>query len=231
MVFRFRHLKRNIERKHFTLTSKIESYFIRRIIQSYPRWVTPDLLTYSALIIGILFVPVYYLTNFDLSYIWVANLLFFFHWFTDATDGSLAIYRRRPRPNYGNYIDHTFDNITLLALTIGLGLSPMLSMEVVITALIVAYLWNLQAAYFSSYEGVLRISSRGLGSTEGRILIVLMQTYYFFLPNDKPFGVHMIEIYAWIATAILFAIFVFDFVKNSAHLRRVDDARLARRNK
>ena len=223
--------KRNIDRNHLPLLSKIEAPITEKIIKSYPKWVTPDLLTYSALLLGLSLIPIYYLSNFDPNYIWLANLIFFLHWLTDSTDGGLAYYRKTPRPNYGNYIDHVFDNITLLAIFIGLGLSPILSMPLAVGLFIVTYLWNIQAAYYSSYEGVLRVSSRGFGGTEGRLLVVLMQTHWLVFPNNYIFGMHALELGAWIVVLIVSFFVALDVAKNLTYLRKVDDAALKRRNK
>jgi len=222
----FTQSKRNIERKHLTLLSKIEAPILEKIIKLYPKWVTPDLLTYSALLLGLSLIPIYYLTNFNPSYIWLANLLFLLHWITDSTDGGLAYHRKTPRPNYGNYIDHVFDNITIFSIFIGLGISPILSMPVAIALLIVFYLWNLQSAYLSAYEGTLRISSRGFGGTEGRLLVILLQTHWFFVPNNYIFGIHALELLSWIVLSIVTLAFILDVTKNLAYLRKEDDAKL-----
>ena len=218
--------KRNVERKHLTPLSVIEAPIIEKIIKLYPKWVTPDLLTYSALLLGLSLIPIYYLSNFNPNYIWLANLVFLLHWITDSTDGGLAYYRKTPRPNYGNYIDHVFDNITLLSIFIGLGISPIWSMQVAIALLIVIYLWNLQAAYYSSYEGTLRISSRGFGGTEGRLLVVLMQTHWLFFPNNYIFGIHALELGAWLALLTVSIAYLLDVMRNLAYLRKEDDAKL-----
>ena len=221
--------KRNIERKHFTPTSASEAQIIHKIVKSYPKWVTPDLLTYSALFLGLLLIPIYYLVNFDRNFIWLANLVFLLHWLTDATDGSLAYYRKMPRPNYGNYIDHVFDNLTLFGIFFGLGLSSIISMPIAIALLIVIYLWNLQASYLSHYEGHVRLSSRGFGSTEGRILVVLMQTHWFFFPNNYIFGIHGIELGAWIALLVIAIAVIMDIGKNLAYLKKIDELALRRK--
>lgn len=227
----FAQSKRNIERKHLTPLSKIEAPILEKIIKSYPKWVTPDLLTYSALLLGLSLIPIYYLSNFDVNYIWLANLVFFLHWITDSTDGGLAYYRKTPRPNYGNYIDHVFDNITILSIFIGLGLSPILSIEVAVALLIVFYLWNLQSAYLSAYEGTLRISSRGFGGTEGRLLVILLQTHWFFFPDNFISGIHALELVAWIVLFIVSIFYILDVVKNLAYLRKEDDKKLKLINK
>jgi phosphatidylglycerophosphate synthase len=227
----FKQSKRNLERKHLTPLSAIEAPILEKIIKLYPKWVTPDLLTYSALLLGLSLIPIYYRSNFNPNYIWLANLVFLLHWLTDSTDGGLAYYRKTPRPNYGNYIDHVFDNITLLSIFLGLGLSPILSMPAAIALLIVTYLWNIQAAHFSSYEGVLRISSRGFGGTEGRLLVVLMQTHWLVFPNNYIFGMHALELISWIVLSVVTLAFMLDVAKNLAYLRKVDDAALKRRNK
>lgn len=225
----FKQLTRNIERKHLTPLSKIEAPIIEKLVRIYPKWVTPDILTYSALFISLSLIPIYYLVNFDKNFIWLASLIYFLHWLTDGTDGALAYYRKIPRPNYGNYIDHVFDNIALFAFFFGLGLSPILSMPVAIALLIVIYLWNIQASYLGYYEGTARISSRGFGGTEGRLLIVLMQTHWFFLPNNFVFGMQGIELSAWIALLVIGIALIFDVGKNLAYLKNVDESALRKK--
>ena len=227
----FKDTKRNIERKHITPTSAIESYIIDKIVRIYPQWVTPDLLTFSAFFFGLLLLPVYYLSNFNPSFIWVASLLYFLHWFTDATDGSLAIYRKRPRPNYGNYIDHTLDSITLIAMILGLGISPILSIEVSLALLFVFFIWDLQAAYLSSYEKVVRISTHGFGGTEGRMLVILLQTHWFFFQDNIIFGMPAMELIAWTVLAVMSVFVIRDVIKNASYLKAVDETKLPKTGK
>ena len=102
-------------------------------------------------------------------------------------------------------------------------------MPVAIALLIVIYLWNLQASYLGNYEGYVRLSSRGFGSTEGRILVVLMQTHWFFFPNNYIFGIHGIELGAWIALLVIAIAVILDIGKNLAYLKKVDELALRRK--
>jgi hypothetical protein len=69
----------------------------------------------------------------------VASALLVVHWLGDSLDGTLARVRRIERPKYGYYLDHLVDAGATIAIGVGLGLSPYMTL-VTGLAIVIAYL-------------------------------------------------------------------------------------------
>ena len=102
-----------------SILSNLERRFISWMLPKFPNWITPDILTLIAFLSGVLILISYYLSNFNKYFLFLASFFIFLHWFADSHDGGLARFRKIPRPNYGYYIDHILDMITVLFIFLG----------------------------------------------------------------------------------------------------------------
>ena len=148
-----------------------------------PDWVTPDVLTAFGLFGSILIFVGYALTYYSPAYLWLATLGFVINWFGDSLDGTLARHRKIERPRYGFFIDHIVDAVSEVLVFIGLGLSPYLSLELALFAL-VSYLLASIYVYLTTYvNGVFRISYSGMGPTSLRLVAIAANTLVFIFGN------------------------------------------------
>ena len=53
----------------------------------------------------------YVLTPLNPNFLWLSSLGFVINWYGDSLDGTLARVRKKQRPIYGYYLDHTVDAI------------------------------------------------------------------------------------------------------------------------
>ena len=97
-----------------SLLSGPERRLLDWIIPRLPRWVTPDLLTGSALAAMVAAGFAYAGSGTDPRLLHVVNIGLFIHWFGDSLDGGLARARNQSRPRYGFYVDHMSDALVSL---------------------------------------------------------------------------------------------------------------------
>ena len=148
-----------------------------------PDWVTPDTLTAFGLFGSLVIFAGYALTFFNPAYLWLATLGFVINWFGDSLDGTLARYRKIERPRYGFFVDHIVDAVSEVLIFIGLGLSPYLSLELALLAL-VSYLLASVYVYVTTYvNGVFRISYGAMSPTSLRLVAIAANTLVFMFGN------------------------------------------------
>jgi archaetidylinositol phosphate synthase len=169
-----------------SILSKIEKRVLEWMANRLSYLIKPDHLTCIGLIGAILAGVGYILSNFGKGFLWLSSFGLIINWFGDSLDGTLARVRKIQRPTYGFYLDHNVDAITALIISVGAGISPFVSFSVVMLLLSSYFLLSI-FTYINTYlKGTFKISYSGLGPTELRLVIILINTVFFFLPSDNP---------------------------------------------
>ena len=191
-----------------------------------PKAVTPDHYTAIGFLGAVVAAAGYALSNWRLGFLLLAAFGIFLNWVGDSLDGSLARYRKIERPQYGYYLDHSFDVINISFIFIGLGLSPYVRADVALFALIGCLLITIQVLLANHVEGRFHIGFVGLGPTELRLVLIgFCFDMYFIGPKYwAPFGLKLTN--DTIFTGVLGLIFVGMFVNDFVRLER----RLAKRD-
>lgn len=194
---------------------RIEKRFLDFMFPKFPKWVTPDTLTFLAFSAGFLIPFFYYLSRFNKLFLFAVSFLLVVHWFGDSHDGGLARYRKISRPRYGYYIDHLLDMITVFFVCFGLyiyGLGGLISflMFAIYSILFVHFTLycNVAGEVFSGQKEV-RFSFLKFSPTESRIFIIILNLFLFL--GFQKYAV--IVLYLIIA---LVAIFMVYYVLNTA---------------
>ncbi|MBI2580821.1 CDP-alcohol phosphatidyltransferase family protein [Candidatus Woesearchaeota archaeon] len=216
-----------LERSNDSLLRPAESAVTGWLIKRYPAWITPDVLTYTSLLTGPLMLLFYWLSQKNTLFLWGASFFLIINWIADSTDGGLARYRNRPRPNYGHYVDHAFDMIVTMCIGLGLGFSPVLRMTTGIAIVFLFYLWSLHSSISSTITRTYRLAYFKLGPTELRLLILIGQTFWLFYPNIMTAKFNLVEASARWFIGTAGALLVFEAVKTIIKLRKKDEAKLA----
>jgi archaetidylinositol phosphate synthase len=206
-----------------------ERHILTRIIERMPQWITPDVLTYTSLLASFAILPTYWMAAANPAWVFAASFLLIVHWFTDSTDGGLAIYRKQPRPRYGHYVDHSFDMIMILMLGLGLGISGILAQSTAVALIIILYLFSLHSAFVGQIKGVYQIAYLGFGMTEGRLLVILLQTSWFLFPGAAFLGIPVAELAARGAIGVMAAALLVLAVRTIVQLKREDEQALRKR--
>jgi phosphatidylglycerophosphate synthase len=215
------------DRVNDILLGPLERPTLQWFCEHMPEWMTPDKLTIIGILGSVIIFVGYVLSNEHPAFLWLASFGFVINWFGDSLDGSLARHRKIERPKYGFFVDHTVDAFSQLLIFAGLGLSPYISFNVAILAL-VGYMMISVYIYVDTYvTGLFKISYGKFGPTEIRAVAILLNVIFFIWANptiELWFGtVAIYDIVAAAIATILFFIFIFSITKRAAELRRMGE--------
>jgi archaetidylinositol phosphate synthase len=191
-----------------------------------PFWVTPDILTIIGIFGSVIIFAGYVLSNTSSWFLWLASIGFVVNWFGDSLDGSLARYRKIERPKYGFFIDHTVDAFSQLLIFAGMGLSPYVSFNIAILAL-VGYLLMTVYVYVDTYvTGVFTISFGKFGPTEIRAIAVITNVVFFIWASptiELWFGsVSIYDIFIMGIATVLITLFVYTVIRRAMALAKME---------
>ncbi len=110
------------------------------------------------------------------------------NWFGDSLDGTVARLRRRERPRYGFYVDHTLDMFGSFFLLGGLALSGFMT-PLIALGLLIAYLMLTTEVYLATYcLASFHMSFFKIGPTELRVLLAVGTIVLLIDPRVSVFG-------------------------------------------
>jgi phosphatidylglycerophosphate synthase len=208
--------------------SKPERKILERIARVLPSWVTPDLLTLVGFL-GAVFAGIgYILTNWGKGFLWIASLGFVVNWFGDSLDGTLARVRQIQRPTYGFFIDHNVDALTALVIGLGAGISPFVSLSVVLLILIGYYLLSIFTYINTCLRDIFKISYGGFGPTELRLGLIVLNALFFFLKTENPpvkiLGITLryFDLFALVVALFLFYLYFYFFLTAHREYKKID---------
>jgi archaetidylinositol phosphate synthase len=216
-------------RLNASLLAPVERPALSWLAAHMPRAATPDHLTAIGVLGAVIVFIGYLLCWFDAAFLWVVNAGVMMNWFGDSTDGTLARFRKIERHRYGFFIDHTTDLISQVLIAFGLGLSPYVHFEVACVAL-VAYLLMAAFAFIETIvTGTLQIAFNGIGPTEARLAIMLLNIWLFWAPprallTTRAVALSAVDISILIMGAGGFLLFVHSLVREARRLARDDPA-------
>ena len=217
-------LKSTEKRIHESLLVHWERRLLIWLAARMPSWINSDHLTLLGLGAMILAGISYSLSSQDPSMLHLVNLAILANWFGDSLDGTLARYRKCQRPRYGFYVDHISDNLGVLWLFGGLGLSPYME-ERVAFVLLAAYLLLSINSYLASHVlGEFKISFMKIGPTELRILLVVGNCFLIARPHQRLWGLELglFDVGGLVATSIILLILIRSVAQNIHRLYQLE---------
>lgn len=180
-----------------------------------PSWMTSDILTFVGFI-GAIVVAVGYALSSNPAFLWLASFGWFLNWYGDSLDGTLARVRGQQRPVYGFFIDHNVDCINEAIMFIGIGLSPLMNLNIAFLVL-TAYLIISIYVYISAHlKGEFKLTYGNMGPTEFRVVVILINTIYLYVTPLRTFSCETVlfgtpltlHIFDFIALAVLVVLIV-----------------------
>jgi phosphatidylglycerophosphate synthase len=209
-----------------SVLAQAEKRVLIALARRMPGWVKPDHLTASGVAGALVVFAGYVLSARDPNYLWLANLGLLINWFGDSLDGTLARVRTVERPRYGFFLDHTTDLFSQAFIALGLGLSPYVRFDVACLVLIAYYI----AAAFTFIRrigsGTLGIAYLGVGPTEVRMGILVLNTVMYFFPPfpvlSAPVNLSSADLVVLVAAALTIAAVVMAAFKEWRRLARED---------
>ena len=163
-----------INRVQQNVLARGERWLLDRLCARMPRWVTPDILTFTGVFGALAIFTGYAASTLGDAWLWLAIAGFVIHWFGDSLDGSLARFRRIERPRYGYFLDHSCDGLATTLVVLGLGASDYVQLEVALVALAGYLLMSIHAFLCVRVMGELRLSYMMAGPTELRLVLIAM---------------------------------------------------------
>lgn len=163
-----------------------ERRLLNWICPRLPRWVTPDILTVSALVGAVIVFAGYAASAIDPNWLWASVAGYVLHWFGDSLDGSLARYRSIERPRYGYFVDHSADALGGLFIVGGIGVSPYVRVDMALFALIGYYLLAIHTFLGARVVGEFKLSHISAGPTELRLILIALTVAMYVFGNSGP---------------------------------------------
>jgi len=199
-----------------SFTATFEKELLIAMAKRMPAWIGPDHLTVLGAVAMAGAGLCYRLVAVSpLAFLGV-NLFLFLNWFGDSLDGTLARVREKQRPRYGFYVDHLVDAFGAIFLLGGLASSGLVAPLAALSLLIAYLLLQIHIALKAHTTRVFQIAFGGIGGTEARILLGILNLGLFAWPALLPVLTPMV----WLAVVALVALVVADGVATGRALDR-----------
>ena len=225
--------KKQAARIQTSILNGLEKKILVWMAERMPRWVSSDMLTFIGFVGACVIATGYALSNLSLPWLWLSSFGFLLNWFGDSMDGSLARVRNTQRKTYGFFIDHNVDVINETIMFVGVGMSPLINLSFAMLALVAYFMLSVYVYIDCHLKGEMKLTYGGLGPTEFRLLVVLVNTLYIFIPWLSEWKVEMtifhnefqVGLMDYVAVAVSFLIFGFylvSFFKDAKYFARID---------
>jgi len=225
--------RKQSERIQTSLINALEKKALVWMAGKMPSWVNSDMLTFTGVFGAVVILTGYALSLINLNFLWLASLGFVINWFGDSLDGTLARVRKQQRPLYGFFIDHNIDCINEALMFAGIGISPMVNMNVALMVL-AAYLTLSVSVYINSHlKNEFKLTYAKLGPTELRIIVIILNTVFLYVPFLREFKIDftfigrafsygVIDIVALVILAGLVIVYLNTLVKDGKYYAELD---------
>lgn len=220
--------KETSQRIQTSLLNAAEKRILIWLAQRQPSWVTSDMLTFLGVGGAVICALGFLLSCWNIQWLWLSSLGLVINWYGDSLDGTLARVRNTQRPVYGFFIDHTLDAITICIMCIGAGLSPMLRLDIAMLILAGYLCLSIYTYIGAILKGEFRLTYSSFGPTEFRLIVILINTLYMYMPwsgaNYYFYGIKLgiIDIVGFIIAVLLFVAYSIQFIKDKEILSKQD---------
>ena len=225
--------KKQATRIQTSVLNPLEKKVLVWLAERMPKWVTSDMLTMVGFLGALIMATGYALANNDLRWLWLSCFGLFVNWFGDSLDGSIARVRNTQRKTYGFFIDHNVDVINETIMFIGVGCSPLVNMSFAMLALVAYFMLSIYVYIDCHLKGEMRLTYGGLGPTEFRLLLILVNICFIYIPWlsqwKKPITLFhndfMVGLFDYIAVAaalLMFAFYLVSFFRDLKYFDKVD---------
>lgn len=172
-----------MKRENKSLTAGGEEILTNWLVKLIPSLIGPDHMTFLAFSGAILACVSLIKAGSDINFLHIANLGIFIHWLGDSLDGLLARWRKIERPNYGYYVDHLLDAISLVFILGGLVTSSLTATNAWGWVLVVFLLLMVHIFLSTKITGVFELSFGFFGPTEARLGMMISNLLIYFCGN------------------------------------------------
>lgn len=171
-----------------SILNALEKKVLVWLAERQPKWMTSDILTYIGVFGAAVIAIGYILTPLNHNFLWLSSLGFVINWYGDSLDGTLARVRKKQRPIYGYYLDHTVDAINEVMIFVGVGLSGLMHLEIALLALVMYLLMTVNVSINAHLKKEFKLTYASLGPTEFRIIMMLINTLLVLIRPFREFS-------------------------------------------
>jgi phosphatidylglycerophosphate synthase len=171
-----------LRRRNSAYLASIERKILGWVARRLPVAIKPDLLTAAGVLGAVTTMLGYALAPWHSAMLWLASAGLAINWFGDSLDGTLARLRGIERPRYGFFLDNTVDLVSQALVAVGLGLSGYIRWEFAMAGLAAFFMVSMLALVSAQCSRVFEIAYFGLGLTEIRCVLVILNTLIFLFP-------------------------------------------------
>ena len=225
--------KKQAARIQTSILNAAEKKVLVWLAERMPSWVTSDMLTFVGFIGALVVAAGYALSNLSLYWMWLSCLGLFINWFGDSLDGSLARVRNTQRKTYGFFIDHNVDVINETIMFVGVGCSPLVNMSFAMMALVGYFMLSIYVYIDCHLKGEMRLTYGGLGPTEFRIILILVNIAFIYIPwlttwkrdvvlFHNHFSIGLFDYIAVGIALLLFLFYIVSFFRDAAYYSKID---------
>jgi phosphatidylglycerophosphate synthase len=201
-----------VRRELQSLTAHAEKRALVWMAERLPRRIEPDHLTALGLAGHAAAGLCYALSASEPAFLLAVNLALAVNWLGDSLDGTLARVRKSERPRYGFYVDHMVDALGALLLVGGLALSGLVHPWLALALLVLYQLVTIHIALATCATGTFRMAFGGIGGTELRLALCLLNAVAWLAPTlgrvglavrtfDVAVGTLLVALSCFLATA------------------------------
>ena len=213
-------------RQRKAVTADLEKRTLHALALRMPPWITSDVLTGLG-VLGAVGVAVgYALSGLSPHWLWLANAMLILNWFGDSLDGTLARVRGSERPRYGYYLDHAVDGLTTAIIGAGIGLSPLVDLRAALVLVVLYLIMSINVYLESSVYGEFRMDYGVVGPTEGRIILIALNSILVWLIVGTGLAMATISFYGTLVigglATIMLALFLTRFLRNLRRLSALE---------
>ena len=124
----------------------------------------------------------------NINFLWLSSLGFIINWYGDSLDGTLARVRKKQRPIYGYYLDHTVDAINEVMIFVGVGLSGLMHLGIALMALVMYLLLTINVSINAHLKKEFKLTYASMGPTEFRIIMIIINTLFILIRPLREFS-------------------------------------------
>ncbi len=160
-----------------SLLAKPERKFIDKNVSKIPPWLEGYHLTLTTILWSAGVIIFGFLARNNINWLWGSSLMLFLQWFSDSFDGALGRYRDTGIPKWGYYMDHFLDYIFMCSIIIGYSFIFKPEIRYILFLILPVYGAFMVSAYLAfAATNEFKITYLGIGPTEGRIFLILLNT-------------------------------------------------------
>lgn len=204
------------------LLASSERRLLNWLCARLPAWVKPDHLTTVGFFGAMLVCAGYALSTLRVEWLWLSIAGYCINWFGDSLDGSLARFRAIERPDFGYFIDHSVDSLATTIMLLGLGLSPLVRLDIALLVLASYLLLSIHTFLAARVIGEFRLSYLATGPTELRLVLITMTVAMFITGPGQLWssGLSPFDLFVAVVAVVLVMLFGVQTIKTARQLYR-----------